>query len=391
MTLTKEEKDFLRKKLHLVQERVIWESHLGRGQNGDDGDSLDFVLHSPEDIYNYLDRFVVGQDYAKKVLSVAAHNHYKRVIIATEDETKSRLDKSNVLMIGPTGTGKTFLIRKLAECLNVPCYIADANSLTQAGYVGKDVDSLVEGLIGASNGNYDAAATGIIFIDEIDKIAKKAGHGTKTRDVGGEGVQQALLKLIEGTNVEVEIPSGMAKLKATIDTANILVIVGGAFVGLEDVVSKRLRKDGETNIGFNVNVEDKKEADLSIIHKAMPQDIEEFGFIPEFVGRLPLLATLDDLTIDDLVQILSKIENNQVYQYQQLFKYSDKRLTFTEDSLIDIAKLAKEQKTGARGLKSIIEKVLLDKMFKLEDATVSIEDVKNVRTQMGVDTEDSAG
>ena len=378
MALTEEERVFLTTKLEAIASKVS----LNSWENKDE-----FQLKSPKEIYEYLDRFVVGQERAKKVLSVAAHNHYKRLMIFKDNGFETRLDKTNVLMIGPTGSGKTFLIRKLAEALKVPFYIADANSLTSAGYVGKDVETIVEGLVNNCNGNYDAAATGIIFIDEIDKICKKSGGTTKSKDVGGEGVQQALLKLIEGTKIEMETNNGFNKVKLNIDTANILVIVGGAFVGLEEVVADRLNVNVTTGIGIGAEL-DKSEADIALIHKAIPQDIEEFGFIPEFVGRVPLLATLDELTVEDLVSILTEIENNQVSQYTELFKFSDKKLTFENESLVEIAKLTKEQKTGARGLKSIIENVLLDKMFNLENANVTVEDVKHVRTQLGVDTQD---
>lgn len=375
--LSDKEVDFFLKKLEAVTTKVELESWKPKNN---------FELLDPEEIYTYLDRFVVGQDYAKKVLSVAAHNHYKRLLILKESNFTTRLDKSNVMLIGPTGSGKTFLVRKLAEALNVPCYVADANSLTQAGYVGKDVDSIIEGLVSVCNGNYDAAATGIIFIDEIDKICKKGSSNTRSsKDVGGEGVQQALLKLIEGTKVELETNSGLSKLKLEIDTSNILVIVGGAFVGLEDVVASRLGITKATGIGINADIS-KTETDLSLIHKAIPQDIEDFGFIPEFVGRLPLLATLNELTTKDLVRILTKIENNQVSQYKDLFKYSSKRLSFDSDAVVQIAELTKEQKTGARGLKCIIEKVLMEKMFKLQSTRVTVKDVNNVRSQLFPDT-----
>ena len=373
--LTKQEKDFFDATMNAVRSKI----ELFHEEN-----DKDFNLNSPREIYDYLDRFVVGQERAKKILSVVAHNHYKRLIIWRESGFKRKLDKTNCLLIGPTGSGKTFMVKQLAEFLNVPYYIADANSLTAAGYVGKDAESIVEGLINAADGNYDAAATGIIFIDEFDKIAKRKGGGGKSKDVGGEAVQQALLKIVEGTNMDFERTNGLTKVKFTLDTSNILVIVGGAFVGLEDIVSDRLKIGSKTAIGIGADI-DNKETPISLIHKAIPQDIEDFGFIPEFVGRVPLLATLDELTTDDLVSILSKIENNQVFQYKKLFKYSKKALEFDSDALVEIAEMAKEQKTGARGLKSIIENVLLDKMFKLQNARVTKKDVNYVRTRMGND------
>jgi ATP-dependent Clp protease ATP-binding subunit ClpX len=288
------------------------------------------------------------------------------------------------MLLGPTGSGKTYLVKRLAEFLKVPCFIADANSLTAAGYVGKDVDSLVDGLVEAAQGNYDAAGTGIIFIDEFDKIAKRKIPG-KNRDVGGEAVQQALLKLIEGTTVEVEKNTSFAKVKFQIDTSNILIIVGGAFVDLEDIVAKRLKVGPTTNFGFGADL-NQSTANLGLLHEAKPEDLEEFGFIPEILGRIPLIGVLDELTEDDLVNILSKVENNLVYQYKELFNYTENNLEFKEESLYEIAKLAKEQKTGARGLRSILENVLLEYMFELKDATITKDNVKKIQSQLGRST-----
>jgi ATP-dependent Clp protease ATP-binding subunit ClpX len=374
--LSNEEKDFFDKKLNALREKVELSIDINDGG--------DFSLPSPSDIFEYLDKFVVGQDKAKKILSVTAHNHYKRLLIFKESEYEKKLDKTNCMLIGPTGSGKTYLIKKLAEYLKVPCFVADANSLTAAGYVGKDVESLIDGLVEASQGNYDAAGTGIIFIDEFDKIAKRKIPG-KNRDVGGEAVQQALLKIIEGTKVDIEKSNGFSKIKMTIDTSNILVIVGGAFVDVEDIIAKRLKVGPTTSFGFGADLNQTTEG-LGLLHHVKPTDLEEFGFIPEILGRIPLIAVLDELTIDDLVNILTKVQDNQIYQYKELFKYSETKLNFDSDAVIEIAKTAKEQKTGARGLKAILENVLLDKMFSLEDAHIKVENVKNVQTQLGRST-----
>ena len=319
-------------------------------------------MPAPHKIKASLDEYVVGQEYAKKVISVAVYNHYKRV--AANSVNDIEIEKSNMLMIGPTGCGKTYLVRTLAKLLDVPLAIADATSLTEAGYIGDDIESVISKLLAAADNDVDRAETGIVFIDEIDKLAKK--RNTNSRDVSGESVQQGLLKLLEGS--EVEVPVGANSKNAmvpltTVNTRNILFICGGAFPDLEDIIKQRLNK--QSAIGFMADLKDKYDNVNDLIKQVTIEDFKNFGMIPEFLGRLPILFTMDGLTTDMMVKVLSEPRNAILKQYQKLLEMDEVQLTFNEDSLRAIAEKAMEKKTGARALRAIIEDFMLEIMYEI--------------------------